>query len=275
MKGKTLSFAAGFTAAALLFGGGTAIAAAALTATPSTQTFYVDGQQVALEAYAIEGRNYVQLRDIGRAVDFGVTYDGATNSVQIDSAAPYVEEIKPSATPAPTPTPADGVITVPQSDAPFRPLAGNVVQLDDGTTFTVTEPKDEEPALPTATCDWSQFPEVELPKARAMRGGSGAILVLNLYETRRMQYTLYNAVANSSEVWQDGTLKLSSKGNPLFRLNLGIKDYTSSQVFWPWYDEQLTKVFYSLPIAQYAVEAWDSYNSNGKFMFTKYYVRAV
>ena len=63
-----------------------------LTARPSSQTFYIDGQQAALTAYSIGGNNYVRLRDIGRAVDFGVNYD-ATNSVYIDSTQPYQEEI--------------------------------------------------------------------------------------------------------------------------------------------------------------------------------------
>ena len=47
-------------------------ATAALTATPSHQTFYLDGQNVDLTAYSINGNNYVKLRDIGKAVDFGV-----------------------------------------------------------------------------------------------------------------------------------------------------------------------------------------------------------
>lgn len=64
---------------------------AALTATPSTQAIYVDGQRVQFEAYAIHGNNFVKLRDIGKAVDFGITYDAATNSVYIDSDAPYQE----------------------------------------------------------------------------------------------------------------------------------------------------------------------------------------
>ena len=38
---------------------------AALTAAPSTQTFYVDGKHVDLEAYVIHGHNYVQLRAPG------------------------------------------------------------------------------------------------------------------------------------------------------------------------------------------------------------------
>ena len=54
-----------------------------LTATPSTQRFYVDGAPVQLEAYAIDGSNYVKLRDVGEAVGFRVSYDGSTNSVYI------------------------------------------------------------------------------------------------------------------------------------------------------------------------------------------------
>ena len=41
---------------------------AAPTAAPSTQTFYVDGKQVDLEAYVINGHNYVQLRDVGHGL---------------------------------------------------------------------------------------------------------------------------------------------------------------------------------------------------------------
>ena len=72
-----------------------------LAARPSSQTFYIDGQQTTLTAYAIGGSNYVRLRDIGQAVDFGVTYNAATNSVYIDSTQPYQEEI-PAAPSGPT-----------------------------------------------------------------------------------------------------------------------------------------------------------------------------
>ena len=78
------------------------------TASPTTQTFYVDGRQVQFEAYEIHGNNFVKLRDIGRIVDFGVTYDGATNTVHIAPDSPYIEEVTPPApaTPAPSVTPA-------------------------------------------------------------------------------------------------------------------------------------------------------------------------
>ena len=69
----------------------------ALTASPTSQTFYVNDQKVEFEAYTIHGNNFIKLRDIGKAVDFGVTYDAATNSVHIDPGANYQEEAALSA----------------------------------------------------------------------------------------------------------------------------------------------------------------------------------
>ena len=50
-----------------------------LKATLSTNRVLVDGQEVRLTAYNINGNNYVMLRDIGRAVGFNV-YWSATRS---------------------------------------------------------------------------------------------------------------------------------------------------------------------------------------------------
>ena len=83
--------------AGLALSGPAAHATDYLTARSSRQTFYIDGQQTVLTAYAIGGSNYVRLRDIGRAVDFGVTYDATTNSVYIDSTQPYREETSTAA----------------------------------------------------------------------------------------------------------------------------------------------------------------------------------
>ena len=73
-------------------------AADSLAARPSSQPIYVDDQRVDMTAYNIGGNNYVRLRDIGRAVDFGVTYDAATNSVYINSTQPYQNEVQSAAT---------------------------------------------------------------------------------------------------------------------------------------------------------------------------------
>ena len=82
--------------AGLALSGPAAQAATRITATLSSQPIYVDGQQVAMTAYSIGGNNYVRLRDIGKAVDFGVTYDAATNTVHINSTQPYQEEAVPA-----------------------------------------------------------------------------------------------------------------------------------------------------------------------------------
>ena len=61
----------------------TSAALTAVTASPSTQTFYVDGEQVDLEAYVINGRNYVQLRDVGRAAGFAVAVFAKTPGLEL------------------------------------------------------------------------------------------------------------------------------------------------------------------------------------------------
>lgn len=103
--GTALTFAVG-VCAGLALCGPAAQAAAYLTAAPTSQTFYISGQRVQFEAYEIHGNNFVKLRDIGKAVDFGVTYDGNTNAVHIDPDAPYIEEVIPSAPITPTAPPA-------------------------------------------------------------------------------------------------------------------------------------------------------------------------
>lgn len=282
-KKEAVLLCAGILAGATL-AGPAAHALSGILAERSVQAIYVDGKQVELEAYAIEGHNYVQLRDIGRAVDFNVTYDGATNSVQIDSKTPYQEEEKPAEPPAPSAVP-DGVIVIPQSDEPLNLKEGDRVLCHDGTVYEITDmdlyvrnhPNGPEP-LPTPTCDWSQFPELELPKAEARHFSTEhgeRLFILNLYETRRMQYTIYNAAATDAEVWENGKLKLSSDGiTPYFRLQLGLIGQSSVQSFWPWRDEQLTQVFFSVPTAQFAVVAWDVYK-DGKFIYTEYQVQAL
>ena len=84
--------------AGLALSGPAAQAATSITAKLSTQPIYVDGQRVSMTAYSIGGNNYVRLRDIGQAVDFGVTYDAATNSVHIDSTQSYQDEVQSVAT---------------------------------------------------------------------------------------------------------------------------------------------------------------------------------
>ena len=81
----------GVVLGATLFGGVAASAAAGVMAERSAQTVYVDGQRVELEAYLIDGANYVKLRDVGQATNaINVYWDGST--VQIQSGAAYTGE---------------------------------------------------------------------------------------------------------------------------------------------------------------------------------------
>lgn len=63
----------------------------AKAATLSTAKIFKDGKEISLTAYTINGNNYFKLRDIAKAFDIGVTWDGTTNTVGIDTSISYVE----------------------------------------------------------------------------------------------------------------------------------------------------------------------------------------
>ena len=82
------TFMAGLLIGATLFGGSVAYAAG-IMAERSTHTILVDGVETPMTAYAINGNNYVMLRDIGAAVDFNVFWDTEKHCVQVESDKPY------------------------------------------------------------------------------------------------------------------------------------------------------------------------------------------
>ena len=63
-----------------------------LKATLSTNRILVDGQEVRLTAYNINGNNYVMLRDVGRAVGFNVYWNSDAKCVQVESGKPCTGE---------------------------------------------------------------------------------------------------------------------------------------------------------------------------------------
>ena len=100
MKQKVIPLFIGVMLGAVLFSGNVVNAAIApVNAVPTWQPIFVDRQQVRMEAYNINGNNYVKLRDIGKAVGFNVYWN---DGVQIDSDAPYTGE-KPVVANKPTP----------------------------------------------------------------------------------------------------------------------------------------------------------------------------
>jgi len=104
---KSLYLIAGILIGITLFGG-SSVLAAGITAERSTNRIYVNGQEVHLTAYNINGNNYVMLRDVGKTVGFEVYWDGDAKCVQIESEKPYTGEApvtsagaKPGGQPAP------------------------------------------------------------------------------------------------------------------------------------------------------------------------------
>ena len=256
--------AAGIVTGAAVFGGGTALAS--LAAQPSAQRFYLNGQRIALEAYAINGSNYVKLRDIGQAVGFGVTYDAATNSVTIHPNQSCEKEMSTY-----------------QEVKQNIPKAGDVIHCDDGTSYTITDVSRYDksafasgPAgpLPEPVCDWAQFDQPVLPEAEVRRFNDpdgDYLFVRNLYELQRMLYTLYNAMGSNAKTWTDGEAVLRSDGTPWVHIHLTMSEGRSVMGFWPWKAERVTDLFESCPAGDYYLDCWDVYR-NGVFQRTEYQI---
>ncbi len=264
MKGRCKSFVAGAVLGAFIFGGSAAWAAGIL-AERSTNRIFVNGKEVQMEAYQINGANYVKLRDIGNAVGFEVSFDAATNSV-------YVGEQPEKA--------VSRVVALPTDGSKYTPKAGDLIPCNDGTLYEIRNVSRFEnnaaapgplPELPVPTCDWSLFPNQELPAPEVRHYVTEAgdnLFVRNLYETRRMQYTLYNAIGRTPESWRDG--------KPLAKVYLTIPaEYEAyTPVFWPWRASELEKHVANIPRGVFRIEAWDYYKDH-VFLETRYYICTV
>ena len=87
MKQRMACLLIGILMGAVLLGGNTSQAAESFfKAFPGSHTFYLDGQPIEMEAYNINGNNYVMLRDIGKALGFNVYW---SDGVHIDTNSPY------------------------------------------------------------------------------------------------------------------------------------------------------------------------------------------
>ena len=89
-RGKSLALMlAGILIGCILSGPVVHAAAEAVSAYRSNHKVCVDGTRVMLEAYVIDGNNYVKLRDLGEAVGFNVWWDDASHTVIIAGGQPY------------------------------------------------------------------------------------------------------------------------------------------------------------------------------------------
>ncbi len=241
---------------------GTAVAApaagAVLTAQQSSQKIVVDGRPVQIEAYSIGGSNYCKLRDVGRVVGFSVEYDSMTNTISIQTDKPYAEGIQ-ALSPRTVQLPTDGSQHVPR--------VGDRILCDDGTEYEIKDvARWSGSPLPTPTCDWSKFPALELPapvvKHYSDQYGDD-LFVRNVYEVRRMVYTLYNALGDEPDAWRNG--------GPLFKISAEIpSEYDPyAERFWPWRSKEITDVVHACPNVRYYVDAYDVYH-DGVYLCTRY-----
>ena len=95
---KSLYLIAGILIGAALTGGSAAVAAG-IMAERSHHRIVVDGKEVQMEAYVINGNNYVKLRDMGEQVGFNVFWDSVNGCVQVESGKPYTGEAPAKAEP--------------------------------------------------------------------------------------------------------------------------------------------------------------------------------
>lgn len=175
-----------------------------------------------MAGYTINGYNYFKLRDIAALVDFGVEWDQTTSTIQIDTTHGYQGEGSET---APVPE---------QATVRYVPTVGDRITCQDGYIYEITDvtkfnnsmfAAEDTAKLPTATCDWSLLPDPELPAAEARHftsGGREYLFMRNLYETRRMQYTLYNAIGSNPQTWQNGKPVTRADGKPLVQVHLSI-----------------------------------------------------
>ncbi len=236
------------------------VAGAALTAQQSSQRFVVDGKSAQIEAYSIGGNNYCKLRDVGKVVGFSVEYNVLTNTVEIITSEPYAED-------TPTQVTNSRAVTLPADGSQYVPQVGDVILCDDGTEYEIKDvTRWNNGPLPTPTCDWSRFLTLTLPepivKHYSDKYGDD-VFVRNVFEVRRMVYTLYNALGDEPEAWRDG--------KPLFKISTEIppeyEPYTER--FWPWRSEEITDVVHACPNVRYYIDAYDYYH-DGVYLYTRY-----
>lgn len=263
---KRLNFLIGLLLGVTLVTTTGAAAATAIQATLSPHPVRVNGEYVDIQGYLINGNNHYKLRDLGEILGFSVEWDHEAGCVSITTGQATAGQ------------------TEKLSDAErYIPSVGDVISCSDGYPYKITDTSkwnnsmfasEATDALPTPTCDWSLLPQPELPKAEARHftsGGKEYLFMRNLYETKRMQYTLYNAIGDNPQTWENGKPLTMANGDPLVRINLSIPAEANAYSFWPWRSSQIVNLFNSCPPGEYSLEAWDVY-CDGAFQYTEYYI---
>ena len=144
MKKQIFTMLTGLLIGAVLTGGSAAVAAG-IMAERSHHRVVVDGKEVQMEAYVINGNNYVKLRDMGKTVGFEVFWDSDAKCVQVKSGIPYTGEApakaepdKPESHPEPTAPANDADVDAMKQDIVDRT---NALRKENGIAALTTSDK--------------------------------------------------------------------------------------------------------------------------------------
>lgn len=247
----------------------------------SPQEIYLDGEKVNWTVYNVADQNYVRLADLCPEIGVGLAWDSVTGYVLMNSDGTTPQVTQPTVTTPTVTTPSTshgGVITIPQSDEKLDLKVGDKVLCDDGYEYEITNMDRYEsnffqgynalPDLPSQQGDWSNLPtlpslDIEVRHFSNALGDS--LYITNMHETRRMQYTLYNLIANDKNAWEGTT--------PLATVTLGFDSHEGVPVMWPWDESQIVALFHSRPASDFTVSAFDYYK-NGVYQQTMYYIQS-
>lgn len=181
---------------------------------------------------------------------------------------------------------SDTCTTVPSDGSRYTPAEGDLILCDDGYRYSITDVSKWDKSmfatgpigpLPDPIDDWSKLPQPKLPQAEARHfsiDGKEYLFLRNLHETRRMLYTLYNAICSDPETWKDGQPVLFPSGNPKVNISLQIDEGMPYQSFWPWRASEIEDMFHSCPPGSYYLESWDVF-IDGAFVYTEYCIYVI
>jgi hypothetical protein len=97
-------------------------------ATPTDSRITLDGKGVTFMAYNIEGNNYFKLRDIGEAFNFAVEWDGARDTIIIDTSKAYAA----NGTATPTEQPTESFVPDVYSGMTYIPSIPAYISIPEG-----------------------------------------------------------------------------------------------------------------------------------------------
>jgi hypothetical protein len=295
-------FVLGVVAGAVLFGGAAAYAAE-IIAQPKTAAVVIDGQPANLQGYIVGGNHYFQLRDTSAALkaggkDFSVVWDGANNTIRIDTTRGYNADEQLQATP---PTQAPDAAIAPETGGygyTFNPLkTGDTVTTSPvetskgsvGGDYKILQGSEDKPwktadgtvwpnvPLPAWQSEWDGYPRVTFPDQPPVRFTGDVrdipydtLMMFNPYEVERMVRTIYKYAKQNPSLWKNHD---PSANIPNFSISIEIADDMGYNTFYPWRDWEIEKQVTSTYAEKvFRIYAYDSYN-NGKFSDTEYFMK--